>query len=77
MLFDPFGGEVESSADGNLEVQEVGVFNIPFRGLVLGFLVISHLISESSDLLTKLVFHLTVDTFVGPDCLEQSFTNGA
>jgi hypothetical protein len=72
MSFDPFGGEVEASPNGDFEVWEVCVFNIPFRGLVIGFLVIGHFISESSDLLTKSVFHLMVDRFMGPDGFEQS-----
>jgi hypothetical protein len=70
MSFDPFSGEVEAGSDWYFEVQELCVFNIPFRGLVIGFLIIGHFISESSDLLTKSVFHLTVDHFVGPDGFE-------
>jgi hypothetical protein len=68
--FDPLGREVEASPNGDLEVWEVHVFNIPFGGLVVGFLIIGHFISESLDLLTKLVFHLTVDCFMGPDGFE-------
>jgi hypothetical protein len=73
--FDPLGWEVESSSNGDLEVQEACVFNIPFRGLVIGFLVVSHAVSKSSELLTKFVFHLTVDCFMGSNGFEQSVTN--
>jgi hypothetical protein len=72
---DPFGREVEAGSNGDLEVWETHVFNIPFRGLVIGFLVISHSVSESFDLLTKSVFHLTVDRFAGSDGFEESITD--
>jgi hypothetical protein len=75
MSFDPFSREVKASPDGDLEVWEACVFNIPFRGLVIGFLIISHFISKSSDLLTKLVFHLTVDCFTGSDGFKQSIAD--
>jgi hypothetical protein len=73
--FDPLGREIEASPNGNFEVWEAHVFNIPFRGLFVGFLVISHFISESSDLLTKSVFHLMVDCLAGFDGLKQSITD--
>jgi hypothetical protein len=73
--FDPFGREVEASSDWDFEVWEACIFNIPFRGLVIGFLIISHFISKSSDLLTKLVFHLMVDHFTGPDGFKQSIAD--
>jgi hypothetical protein len=76
MLFNPFGGEVEAGSDGDLEVWEACVFNIPFRGLVIGFLVVSHSVSKSFELLTKSVFHLMVDCFVGSDGFEQSIAYG-
>jgi hypothetical protein len=69
-LFDPLGGQEESCPNRDFEVQESGVFNIPFRGLVIGFLVFGNLVSETLDLLTKLVFHLMVDGFVGSNGLE-------
>jgi hypothetical protein len=73
--FDPLSREVEASSNGNFEVWEVCVFSIPFRGLFVGFLVASDLISESSNLLTKSVFHLTVDSFTGFDGFKQAFTD--
>jgi hypothetical protein len=33
--FDPFGWEVEAGPNGDFEVWELRVFNIPFRGLVI------------------------------------------
>jgi hypothetical protein len=77
MSFDPLGWEVETCSDRNFEIWELHVFNIPFRGLVIGFLVISHLISKSSDLLTKSVFHHTVDHFTGSDGFKEPITDGS
>jgi hypothetical protein len=74
-LFDPFGGQIEAGSDRDFEVWESRVFNIPFRGLIIGLLVIGHSVTESFDLLTKLVFHLMVDGFVGSDHFKQSVTD--
>jgi hypothetical protein len=44
--------------------------------LVIDSLIIGHLISKSSDLLTKLVFHCMVDHFTGSDGFEESVADG-
>jgi hypothetical protein len=75
LSFNPLGRQVESSSNRDFEVWESCIFNIPFRGLVIGFLVIGHSVSEAFDLLTKSIFHLTVDGFVGPNGFEQSVTD--
>jgi hypothetical protein len=67
LLFDPLGRQVEACANRDFEVWELCIFNIPFRGLVIGFLVVSHFVSKAFDLLTKPVFHLMVDSFAGSD----------
>jgi hypothetical protein len=74
--FDPFGGEIEAGSNRDFKVWELCVFNIPFRGLVIGFLVVGHLVSESSDLLTKSVLHRTVHHFTSLDGFKESFANG-
>jgi hypothetical protein len=74
-LFDPFGGEVEAGSNRDFKVWESCVFNIPFRGLIIGFLVVSHSVSKSLDLLTKSVFHLMVNGLMGSDGFEQSITD--
>jgi hypothetical protein len=77
LLLDPFGRQIESHSDGDLEVWESCVFNIPFRGLIIGFLVIGHPVSKALDLFTKLVLHLMVDSFTGSNGFEQTVIDGA
>jgi hypothetical protein len=72
MSLDPFGGQEEPCPNGDFEVQESGVFNIPLRGLIIGFLIFGDFVPKAFDLLTKSVFHLMVDGFTGSDGLEQS-----
>jgi hypothetical protein len=44
MSFDPLGREIEASPNGNFEVWEVCVFNIPFRGKLVSHLTMDCLI---------------------------------
>jgi hypothetical protein len=74
-LFDPFGWEVEACPNGQLEVWEVGVFSIPFRGLFIGLLVYGDLISKSMQLVAKSFFHFTVGLFTEFDCFEEPLTD--
>jgi hypothetical protein len=73
--FDPFGWEIEPCSDWQFEVGEVHVFSIPFRLLVVCLLVFGNFISEPSQLLTKLVFHLMVGCLTGSNGFKEFFTD--
>jgi hypothetical protein len=73
--FDPFSWEIESCPNQQLKAGEACVFSIPFGFLVICLLVFSNLVSKSSQLLTKSVFHLTVGHFAGSDSFEESVTD--
>jgi hypothetical protein len=75
MSSDPLGGQVEAHADGNLQVWELCVLNVPLWCLVIGFLIFGHPVSEASNLFAKFVFHLPVDGLVGSDSLEQAIAD--
>jgi hypothetical protein len=65
--FDTFGRLVEASSNGGFEIWEVGVFNIPFRGLVIGFLVVSKSVTQCTDFFFEVIFKGSVVTFAGSD----------
>jgi hypothetical protein len=74
-LLDPFDWEVESCADWHFEVGEACVFSIPFRFLVISLLVLGDFVSKSSQLLTKLVFHLMVGHFMRSDSFKEAIAD--
>jgi hypothetical protein len=53
----------------------VGIFNVPLRSLVISFLVVSHLVPKSSNLLAKLVFNGVMHSFMGLDGFKKSLTD--
>jgi hypothetical protein len=74
-VLNPFCWLVEASSNGELEVGEVGVFNIPFRGLVIGFLILGKSVTQCTDFSFEVIFKGLVVTFTGLDGCEQSFTD--
>jgi hypothetical protein len=48
-------------------VREPGVFNLPFRGLVIGFLILSKSGAQDMDFFFELVFKGSMVSFVGMD----------
>jgi hypothetical protein len=75
-LLDPTSWQVEPSPNGEVEVGEACVFNIPLRGLLVDLLVLGDFISKSLQLVTKLLLHFMVGVFTGFDGCEQSVTDG-
>jgi hypothetical protein len=53
----------------------VGVFNIPFRFLLIGLLVLGDFVFKSSQLVTKSVLHFMVGHFVGLDGFKESIAD--
>jgi hypothetical protein len=74
-VLDPFGRKIESCPNGQLEVGESCVFNIPIGLLLVHTLIFRDFISKSSQLVTKSVFHFMVGCFIGFDSFEETVTD--
>jgi hypothetical protein len=72
---DPFGRLVEAGPNGDFEVWELGVFNMPFRGLVIGFLILGNLSTQDTDFFFEVIFKSLVVSFMASDGFKEAFTD--
>jgi hypothetical protein len=70
--FDPFDRLVEAGSNKELEVWEPGVFNIPFRSLVIGFVILSNSFTQDTDFFFEVVLKGSVVCFAVLDGFKEA-----
>jgi hypothetical protein len=70
--FDPFSGEVEAGPNGDLEQGKLVVFDISFQGVFVNFLVFADFVSESPNLVSKVILSSSVCVLPIFACLDEA-----